>query len=105
MPLSSPGPASPANNPALAAASLPSLRSLSWLRVRNNASLSELELGAPQNLRIVEVSANANLATLNLGAPTNLLERLELYDNPGLASEAQQLLSSLIGEQTSLTLD
>jgi hypothetical protein len=84
---------------------LPSLRSLMWLRVRNNENLARVELALDPGLAIVEVSGNPRLEELSLGAAPGLLVRLQLQENPALASEDRRRLLDGVGKETETTLD
>lgn len=86
--------------PALAEFSLPSLRSLRWLRLRDNASLARVELNLQEAPSIIEVTGNARLEGLTLGPASGALRRLELQGNPALASEDQQRLLDRVDAST-----
>jgi hypothetical protein len=91
--------------PALTSLTLPSLRSLGWLRVRDNASLTRVELAVREGLSIIEVAGNPKLEVLSLGPASGLLQRLQLQENPALAGEDRQRLLDRINELTEATLD
>jgi hypothetical protein len=92
-------------NPGIGSVSLPSLQTLSWLRVTDNASLTRLELDLQSGLGWVQLEANPVLADVTLGAITEPLHLLTLRANPALDAEVRQLLLDLTYEQTELTLD
>jgi len=91
--------------PALTDFELPSLHSLQWLRLRDNPNLARVELAIDQGLSFLEVSGNPQLEALKLGAAPGVLSRLQLQQNPALASEDRQRLLDRVDGLTETTLD
>ena len=93
------------DNPLLEAVSLPSLQTLTWLRVVNNAGLQSLELDLRDGLRFAELDDNPLLGDVALGTPSGPLQLLTLRGSPALAPGVREQLLGLVAADATLNLD